>query len=238
MVSIFLNPNNLGISMALMTFVYIIFYSDSPAISIVLFVNGLLIVFFSVSKTGLAVFLALTVYMIYSILIANRSKITVRLRYLISFMAVLPLIIFALVKLIIDFDFSKTRSLSWETLLVRSELNAEFIGHADKNIFFPWKNSISELDNMYFHLWGSFGLPALVLFLLFNLFLILQIHSKKILIFLMCFLMIGLTTNFLYLWPLGYFYWSLVSLAIAHTNAQYNATRFFTPIKRPNLKSN
>ena len=64
---------------------------------------------------------------------------------------------------------------------------------------------------MYLHLWGSFGLSTLVLFTLFNLFLVVKIKSRKMLIILLSFFLIGLTTNYMYLWPLGYLYWGFLS---------------------------
>jgi hypothetical protein len=222
MVSIFLNPNNLGVSMTLLTFSYVMLFSKSPVSSMFFLLNGFLIVFLSGSKTGLVVFVLLLLFMLYQILLANKHQMQFKAKYLVYIASCLPLVGFAVFKFITEFDFSKIRAINLETLAIRFEGNSHFLSLASDNVLFPWMNSAAELDNAYLHLWGSWGLPALLLFFFFNIYLLLTIRLRTIFIFLVCLLLVGLSTNFLYLWPIGYIYWGLVSIALKQSAVYSN----------------
>ncbi|MEJ0034114.1 MAG: hypothetical protein WDO15_28970 [Bacteroidota bacterium] len=214
LVSIYLNPNNLGITMALLTFAYIILYSGNQTMSLILFVNGAVIIFLSVSKTGYAVFGMLTLFVVYTYLTARKLSMRVRPRYVVLSVAVLPVVAYALYRFVSDFDFSNTREISWATLAVRFEGNALFFDLVRQNFFFPWIHRPENLDNMYIHLWGSFGLPFLLLFLFFNSVLLVWLRNSFAVVFLLIFLILGFTTDALYLWPIGYFYWGVAGVAV------------------------
>lgn len=214
-VSIFINPNNLGISMALLTFAYLALYSDNPIRALILFVNGLLIVFLSVSKTGLGVYGFLTLVAVCNYVVRNIGSVRIRLRYLWYSILIIPLVGVAVYYFLINIELDKVREISFETLYVRFEGNSSFLGLAENNPLFPWATSAEGLDNAYLNLWGGFGLPILAVFILFNIWALLAVRSKIALVFLATFLIIGTTTNFLYLWPLGYFYWGLIAVIFA-----------------------
>ncbi len=213
-VSIFVNPNNLGISMALLTFAYLALYTDNPIKSLILFVNGFLIVFLSVSKTGLGVYGLLTLFTVCNYIIRNIGSVRIRLKYFWYSVLILPFIGYAAYYLFVNIELNKIREISFETLYVRLEGNSTFLSLVKNNPLFPWAKSGEALDNAYLNLWGSFGLPFLIIFVVLNLWVFLIVRSKTALVFLLTFLIIGTTTNFLYLWPLGYFYWALIAIIL------------------------
>ena len=212
MVSIFLNPNNLGVVITLFTFAYLEFFSTKKIVSWLCYFNGLLIVVLSGSKTAIGVFMFFSLYILY-LAVANRhgeNALIKRtdLKYLIFG---IPVFLVVAVRLISMIDLSQMRDFNWGSLMVRFRDYDDFFLLVRQNYLFPYINSTKNIDNMYLHLWGSFGLSTLVLFTLFNLFLVVKIKSRKMLIILLSFFLIGLTTNYMYLWPLGYLYWGFLS---------------------------
>ncbi|MEQ8363065.1 MAG: hypothetical protein RH948_09365 [Cyclobacteriaceae bacterium] len=209
-VSIFLNPNNFGIVIAILTFSFILFLESSKYVNAIMFINGIMLVVFSGSKTALGIFVMLTIYNSYR-LIRNPKLYKIK-RNDVFLLPIIGALLFFLLRLIINFDYSSMRTLEWETLVVRFIDYSEFMGLVENNFLFPWEDAVKNIDNIYLHLWGSFGFPILVLFVAFNIALFILVRSAFAALLSSVFLIIGFTTNFLYLWPLGYFYWAVTSL--------------------------
>jgi hypothetical protein len=213
MVSIFLNPNNLGVVITLFTFAYLEFFSTRKILSWLCFFNGLLIVVLSGSKTGIGVFMFFSLYILY-LAITNRHSENALikradLKYLVF---AIPVVLVVALRLISMIDLSEMRDFNWGSLLVRLRDYNVFFSLVRENYLFPWISTTKNIDNMYLHIWGSFGFPALALFIAFNLFLFFKITSRKMMAILLGFLLIGFTTNYMYLWPLGYIYWAFLSI--------------------------
>lgn len=212
MVSIFLNPNNLGIVITLFTFAYLESFSIRKILSWLCYFNGLLIVVLSGSKTGLGVFMFFSVYILY-LAISNRHSENALikradLKYLVF---AIPVVLVVALRLIAMVDLSDMRDFNWGSLMVRLRDYNVFFSLVRENYLFPWINTTKNIDNMYLHIWGSFGLPGMIAFILFNMFLFFKITSRKMMAILLSFLLMGFTTNYMYLWPLGYMYWAFLS---------------------------
>ena len=190
--SILVNPNNFGITVALLS-VFIHSNLSKHLYKLIIIINTLLLIYFSMSKTAAVIFL---LYMFY-----------VYARWV-------PLFVFILfLYLILFFDSSSIEAKYSASLVVRESLVANFLVLAQENLLLPFVDSYEYTDNIYLQLWGFFGLLFLLMFICFNVFIFYKlVHLGQYVkvIALVMFLLAGYTTNYLYLWPLAYMYWGFV----------------------------
>lgn len=202
--SILVNPNNFGITMV---FIFIFIYENinKRIIRSFLFLNILLMVYFSLSKTALIILL---IYLAF-----KYFKLTM-------FIFILALLYFLLSN---NLYYDERVLLSMKA---RNIYNESFFVLANSNIIFPFQSTYQYTDNIYLQIWGYFSIFSFFIFLLFNqIIAIILIYSKKYIsvLVLFCFFLTGLTTNYLYLWPLAYMYWGFIFSSISNTRLFYVA---------------
>ena len=221
-VSIFVNPNNAGIIFALMTYFVLEkmnFKSKrSQIIKAIVILNGAAIIFLTGSKTALA---ALTLFLglhFIKEMIKNTNELLLNVG---KFFYVLSLIGLSLIAVFEDRVVDKfsalslggdSREMSFNTGRIRLQSAIEFFDRVGDNFFYPYRSSVMYIDNMYLEMWGDFGLLILLLFLTFNIYLFFRCLKTSAIFeasLLFVILVLGLSTNFIYLWPIGYIYWFL-----------------------------
>jgi hypothetical protein len=215
LVSIFINPNNLGITIAFLTFAYLEFLRPSRFLWLTYYANGGLITFFSGSKTALALYIFFTAYFVLrKFVFVKKMNLRVGFSDIVVILLGVPVVIFATFKAVSKVDFSQMRKFDLTSLWIRFSDYRSFFGLAQENVFFPWIGHFKDVDNIYLHLWGTFGLPAIIIWVLFNIYLLIVTRQSNVTVVLIAFMLTGFTTNFLYLWPLGYMYWGFVSYLV------------------------
>ncbi|HFL3828588.1 TPA: O-antigen ligase family protein, partial [Clostridioides difficile] len=222
-VSIFVNPNNFGIVMVILT-VYLLSGETIQKIQNKLFVliNSLILIYLSGSRSAILIITVTGgIYFLNKIfsVVLNKNYINIKnIMYLVigSLLFIAMLIISRdLLNSTIEYLNSKSRNLQIGLFTGAGRLYQinKFIDVASSNINFPWRNFIIYVDNIYLHIWGMFGLPILILFIFFNIYLLFKTIKKaeyyKTLLIIV-FLTAGLSTNIFYLWPIAYIYWYLV----------------------------
>ncbi|GEM_PF-2049088 len=221
-VSIFINPNNFGIMISLLLILFLIFYRNikvttkTIAMNIGLIINSFILIRMSGSNTAIIIFMVTLVYYLF-ILIShiqfknvNKKKITVSV--ILVFLILIG--IFLLFRFVFT-DGINVRSISLKSGFIRINTYKEFIYSNLNNLVFPYRHDIVYVDNIYLSLWGNLGLPILIVFILYNIYLVkLTLNNKRIdqTFILFVFSLIGITTNYLYLWPMGYIYWGISTL--------------------------
>lgn len=212
-VSIFINPNNFGVILALFSFVYIRHYAKGTE-GLLVYTLSLVLVKLSGSKTGMIIFSVFSVYLLYFYF---KHKIKAFFRFMLKG-GVLILVLAIPASIYVGFYFYETvseklsfRDFEWETLFVRFNTYYEYFASSGANLAFPWFSEMTYIDNIYLHLMGSFGVLFLILWLILNYYIFLIVRNRiDLAVILFSFLLIGLTTNFLYVWPLSYMYWGFV----------------------------
>ncbi|VAW45695.1 hypothetical protein MNBD_GAMMA03-831, partial [hydrothermal vent metagenome] len=157
-----------------------------------IYFNTLLLVLLTISKTAIVIFF---VYLIFKFF--KRMSIV--------------FIFFALYLLFIGINIDTELWLS--SLRHRSDYNDLFLNLVAENWLFPFYISFQYTDNIFFQLWGFFSFFGLFFFTALNLLVaVILIHKKDFLNFivLVLFMLVGITTNFLYTWPLSYMYWGFI----------------------------
>lgn len=240
-VSIYINPNNLGLVIVLLT-VYILGKKIINKLGMVLiFLNSLMLIFLSGSRNSmLVVFIIATLYtmgFVANIIKKMKIKITsiifagVGCALFVAFLAIFSGILnIALQSLLL-----KTRSLT-NTDLFSGRLNqyARFLDNASESVIFPYQRILAYTDNLYFHIWGTFGLLILAVFLILNLYLLIKTvfeNKKQHFMLLLVFLLSGVAENIIYLWPLAYFYWYLVGGILKKDSTTMEEHYVLTPYK-------
>jgi hypothetical protein len=188
--SILVNPNNFGITIVLIS-IFLIENIKNRLIKNIIYINTSVLIFFSMSKTAMILFL-------FYIIVKN-MKIYIPLLTII-------------VILFISYDITLDERY-FQSLAHRGIYNLSFYEIASENILFPFLDTHQYTDNIYLQLWGNFGLIGLLIYIFINIGLSLVFISLKQYInvlILILFLLIGYSTNFLYIWPLSYIYWGFI----------------------------
>ncbi len=221
-VSIFVNPNNLGLVTVILTSYILgkkIIKSKLGVIAV--FANSILIIILTGSRTSMIIFsIVIILYLLKSIFkLINKMQINLN-GILFSCIVSVFLVFYSLIfQSIIQNAFQilivNTRTLS-SVDFASGRINQYlyFLDNVAHNLMFPLLNNVSYTDNLYLTIWGAFGLPMLIFFLFLNVYLLIKIlfeKRAKYFILLLIFLISGLAENFIYLWPVAYFYWSLVA---------------------------
>lgn len=226
-VSIFVNPNNLGLVIIVLS-VYILGENilKNKVFKILFILNSFLLIFLSGSRNSLLIFstflLMAILYWLFKVIRNGLSKKNIYFIYgLILFVLLFLVFNNEMISNTIESLLSSTRSLVG-TDFFQGRLNQYnvFFDNVKVDIFFPLKNGLAYTDNLYFHIWGNFGLITLLLFLVFNLYLLIRIiRENKIVHFalLILLLMAGIAENLIYFWPVGYFYWYIVADIVKKT---------------------
>jgi len=219
-VSIFVNPNNLGIMITILS-VYIISGKFSLNVFLNLFVvlNSAFLIYLTGSRSSLIVFFGyFTILFIYKLI---KDILNVKRMNYIKILG-LFLLTLSLVTTYINYGdnfFNSINSLSrslTESDLFEGRLNqmSVFFQNTSQNFIFPSRVQLLNNDNVYLHIWSFFGLPILLLFIIFNLFVLINMikQGKNIGLRLLIILLVyGFAENFVYFWPVGYIYWFIVS---------------------------
>jgi hypothetical protein len=215
--SIFVSPNMLSPMVALLTY-YILVEGRGSALSrSVAIVNACAVTVLSGSKTGIVV----TAIMLTAALAEIRGLPRLRLIAfaLVAGTGILVADAAGLTSILSRFPGMggsdvEVRAFSLESGYIRLLEYETFLGLAARWPLFPWYREFQYVDNMYLHLWGSFGLVALLAFLLFSAWLVIlslgRGRTRLALIFALL-VVVGMSTNFVYLWPIAYVYWYLVA---------------------------
>jgi len=189
--SILVNPNNFGITIVFIT-IYLLENLKYKILKGIVLLNSIILIYFSFSKTAMVILL---IYLMY-----KNYKFFIPIFSLLTFLLVL--------NNKINIDDKYTASLD-----ARVTYNSNMYDMINNNIFFPFLNSYQYTDNIYLHIWGSFGLLGLLTYIFLIVFTVLSFLLSKMFInvlILILFLFVGYTTNYLYLWPLAYMFWGFV----------------------------
>lgn len=228
-VSVFVNPNNYGISIVLAGF-YLLFYwrfriDNIYAKGALLAITGYQTLI-SGSKTALVGFVLLSAAYIW---IGVRSKKTIKhkdvlvITIITTFLSIPASIFFAqsnVVETIINPSDEKTvRSFSMSSMDERYGMFDNFFSVIEDGLeyfIFPSLNSnLVYIDNSYLFVWAVFGIfpfLAMVIFMLWTLRLLYVRGNMPIFYIYATILAMCYTTNIIYLWPLGYILWSILAM--------------------------
>ncbi len=219
--SIMINPNNLSIIMCLFS-VWFLAEDDRSSINYLYLGITLIVVLLSGSRSGIIIHILMILICIINSMVNllfgkyfSFSKVTIILSIL-FFLIIIGLFIIKanIASKLFDGSYG-TRELTGISLKIGRLYQWEsFFELIKKNFIFPWSTSYLYVDNQYLHMYGFFGFPALLVFIVFNVLLfircILARNNIGILI-IICFFFIGMFENFLYLWPSSYIYWGFAS---------------------------
>lgn len=218
-ISIFVNPNNFGIILAILTCVLLYNFKFSNAYKLIMVVNSLFVIYLTGCRTALiSLIIVLLLYVLQNIDLTKE----IQGGRIILFMSISYVLIGLIVYLthtelhldvrdLMNFSSNNSYTLSNDA---RMDANLYFFSQVKKHPFYPWTDEIKNLDNMYFYIWGRFGFLVFLSYILWQLFTLKTVLLKKNnlhIVLWIVFFLAGITTNFLYLWPLGYFYWYYIS---------------------------
>lgn len=194
-ISIFVNPNNFGVSIVLLSSIAILKRYGS---NLLILAAALFFVICSGSKTALVMWLVLFLGVFGS-------------RGVFVFFALFVLSIFILL-LASGLNFTELSNMwgySFDSLMIRVSYFMEFLSGVDNWIFPVSDGSNYYVDNAFVQVWIDIGLVAAILLLLLMFYLIVFASGYRLLFLL--FLLSALTTNILYITPVAYFFWLSVS---------------------------
>lgn len=217
-VSIFLNPNNFGIVLAILTYCYVTYLSKNGYLNNIILFGSFLFIKFSGSKTALIVYGFYILYLGIKYVVKNKAFLYSFIKNLglTTLMVVIGTSVLTITIVILKIQNQISfRQFDLQTLMIRFSAYLDFFVVSDGNILFPWYSSQSYVDNIYLHIYGSFGLLGLLSFLTLNLYILFMgKKNANDFVLLLSFLLVGITTNFLYVWPLSYMYWGLVGFQL------------------------
>lgn len=214
--SIFVSPNMLSPMVALITYYLLVAEEGSPLARSIAIANACAVTVLSGSKTGLVV----TAVLLAAAFAEIRGLPRLRLIALAAVGATLLVIadLAGFTSVLSGLPGAGgdigVREFSLESGYIRLREYVTFLELAARWPFFPWYREFQYVDNMYLHMWGSFGLVVLLAFLLFSVWLVVFAlgHGRMRLAFIFALLLVvGMSTNFVYLWPIAYVYWYLVA---------------------------
>lgn len=188
--SILTNPNNLGLCLLFST-IFIFKKMNKNIYSVILIANTSILLYFSFSKTSMVLFL---IYLF--------------VRYIKTLFVCIPIIF-----LLVTYYVLENHEELLTSLVARFEYNNMFFNIAQQNLIAPFFNNYQYTDNVYLNLYGTFSIFILILFIIFNQFILISLCLKKYfkhILYLSLFLIAGLSENFLYLFPLAYIYWGYI----------------------------
>jgi hypothetical protein len=196
-ISIFINPNNLGITVAVLS-AYVTLTRRGTLSWITLTFCGALVLY-SGSKTGMAALLALTV-----LLLAQASALR-----LVAFG--LPVLVLAALSIATGLVHLQLDS-AW----ARIRQYTEFFSNINNTIF-PFLDAMPYYaDNAFIQLWIEMGLPAAIVYV--TVMLICVVREKLWSPLWAIFVLSSMTTNVPYLFPLAYLFWFYVGTALTQTS--------------------
>lgn len=226
-VSIFVNPNNFAIVIIFLT---LCMYNKNYYISIlnkmIITMNTFLLVLLSGSRTALLVFILILLSKIFTNvknIILHPKKVNLNdTVYCLLINLILIIFIILTTNKIVTLAIRilmKTRNFETMHLSGMARIN-QYINffNMQNNFIFPWSQTIFYVDNIYLHIWGMFGILTIIIFILFNIYIMYIAFKKENNVYFylhITILLTGLSTNFLYIWPLAYFYWFLVADILA-----------------------
>lgn len=222
--SVFINPNNFSSFLWIST---IIFLCSKEKIlkKLCLLVNSMLLMILSGSRTGMLV-MAIGIFLIAGYLLSKflQKQCRVNKKRLIQWIGIsggilfFSIIMFFRYRNILANLFSGSRKISEISLsLGRFEQFRRFLDVVREEWLFPGELEYVYTDNLYFHIWGFFGLFVLILFIAFIMviFYVAIFQKNRIcLLLLILFSVYGLAENYLYLWPGAYVFWFIASYVL------------------------
>jgi hypothetical protein len=220
--SIFVSPNVLSPMVALLTYLVLDLRTTTlrqNVTALLLVANLFAVTVLSGSKTGLAAAGLVVAAYLLRIDVPTRIRAGLLTSLLVAMAALAHALgiisLDPLIALIPGQETGKpTREWSLETGYIRLREYAVFMQLAVRWPFHPWFRDYMYVDNLYLHIWGSFGLFVVLGFITFNMVLLFRCAVQRRYeagFVLLLFLMMGGSTNFVYLWPLAYIYWYLVA---------------------------
>lgn len=232
-VSIFINPNTMSITISILS-IYLLYYWDVggkknvQTISILLILNCMFINILSGSKTGLLLFISMMIFTYLCKVKILKMKTLIKFIFIVSMMCIFIIIFDERVISFINSNFfegRQVRAFSMESGQIRLYTNSIFIDLVKNNFIFPFSKNTIGVDNLYFHLWGTFGIFVLILYLFVNAYILYRTIIMKSYFYtsvILFFALSGVTTNFLYLWPLAYMYFYILGKFITQTRKMGN----------------
>jgi len=196
--SIYINPNNCGITMLFIS-IYMLENSKNKIFNTIIYINTFLVVLLTISKTAMLLFFAYVLFKFF--------------RQGIFILIVIGSVLLLYVDTTIDVEVLLS------SFRHRNEYNSLFLNLANENVFFPFLNFVQYTDNIYLQVWGYFGFLVATAFVIFNMLIMTVLFLKRDyvkLFTLILFILTGVTTNFLYTWPLSYMYWGFI-FYVLHT---------------------
>lgn len=223
--SVFINPNNYGTYIWIVTSMILI-KEDNSLVKTITLGNSLFLLILTGSRSSLIIMYLIVVM----VLFYNIAK-TLSSKYKLSQKNIAMLLVCFLIILLLAvsdlsinnfFDNGKgIRNITDIDLTVgRYEQYLRFFDRSDFNIFYPNMYSDVYVDNLFLHVWSFFGLPTACLYIGGSIFIIYRLwHWDKPCSALMILLLFeGMFENFLYLWPTAYIYWYIVGKGLKKYN--------------------
>ena len=203
------NPNNFGVFASLI-YSWVSFNVKNKLKLTLFFLIFFAFIVFSGSKTAIVLFAITNLIFILNVYYGwlkqrNLFKLLVGSLFLVS------LIVTTLILVIQSQSLFQLRSFSLISLLVRIKDYGHLITQTIAlNPLFPGRIEVINVDNIYLHIWSHFGIFSMIaiIFLFVSLFSK-AIYNLEMFTYVLLFCVLGFTTNFLYLWPLGYIFWYL-----------------------------
>lgn len=187
-ISIFLNPNNMAITVVVLLAISAQHYRGVPLALLVLVAAAL--VALSKSNTGIVLMALLAIHAVW-----RHKPIVVLAAGAAAVLAGAALIALDLVRA------------PWLSAYLRVMQIENVFGSAD-NLIFPRLGGAFHIDNALLFTWAEAGLPAaIVLIVVFSYALIIDRLRSPVPIL---FAVASLTTNIVFLWPLAYIFWAQI----------------------------
>lgn len=201
--SIFVNPNNYGITM-LFLLLYLLKTSNKVILNIILSILFIPVAILSFSKT--AIFIA-------AFYLTFRYKILM-----------FPLLLSGLISVFLT-GWIRLNEIDLPSLIARFNYNNRFIDLISDNPIFPFFKQMQYTDNNYLNIYGHFGIIGIISLLLFYFILLIALllnRKNNLALILSLFLIVEFTTNILYLWPLAYMHWFFIFYCYKSLNSKNN----------------
>ncbi|HDP6909140.1 hypothetical protein [Escherichia coli] len=214
-ISIFVNPNNFGIFVAL-SLALLVGYSYKSGTSRILIYWCISAICIALSGSMTAAGIYLFIFMANVLKILNVSLSTQQIKK--KYIVILVIVICALIlvsAINLDGILRKTDAVGMDNVNARLEYLSTFFASISGNILYPQLVSTTlYADNAIIYSWITVGLIGAILYLLLTISMIfisiIFNNKKQYLLFFLSVALAAMTTNIFNIWPIAYMVWACV----------------------------
>lgn len=215
-VSIYVNPNNCAAMIVFLSACLLFLRKKNTIFKLIVVLNTGIILAMTGSRTGGVLFIVLIIISC----ISSLQGLCLRKYTLIDILKFIFIVIFLSIVLAYYFGFAVNlfeNIRQFDKVTVghgRFSQIKEFFMATGINFIFPCQQNFVYVDNLYLSIWGSFGLFAMIIFVITNIFSLLLCFIKKLkfhAIILFLFLLYAIPENYIYLCPPAYIYWYVIN---------------------------